>query len=277
MKLPENHYAKTPFEIGMVVPLSDEVHYSLLKLAPGTQVTVQSFTEVARGFLNNNGMIPGIYENFRWLNVSLPDGRLECIPDHYLDATGLTRVRRERAKVADLPEVPFCEGDTVIGPDGRYSRIINIDYLPIWRELNGETGPEIDPRPYSLQATDNSGQITARAADMKLVNRGLVYAFYNGGVVDFDNAEDEAKFYTELGHTDAVINPVNDICSFSRDEAIEALQAGNADVVLSMNNCFLPLSDDKTFRLSKFWDKAVGDRVREAYLATLSLPAPAFG
>lgn len=277
MKIPAIHFALTAFEIGMVVPLSDEVRNSFSKLKPGTQVAIQSFTASASGYLNNNGLLPGIYENFRWLNVSFPDGKLERVPEHYLDATGLTRVSRKRAKIADLPETPFCEGDTVMVPDGRYAKIVNIDYLSIWEESRGELDDGGVLRPYSLHTTDNSSQINASAAEIKLINRGLVYAFYNGSAIDFDNAEDEAKFYAELGRSDCLINPANGILSFTRDEAIEALQAGDADVVLSNQKRFEPLSDDKTFHLSKFRDEAVGARVREAYLATLPSTAPTLG
>jgi hypothetical protein len=275
MKLPDIHFANTPFEIGMVVPLSEEVRYSFIKLPAGTPVTIRSFTETSSGFANNNGMLPGIYENFRWLNVELPDGRPERVPEHYLDATGLTRVLRERAKISDLPESPFCEGDTVVGPDKRYAKIVNIDYLSIWRQSTGDR--DDNPRPYTLQPTDSSEQINATAAEMKLVNRGPIYHFYNGCVIDFDNAEDEANFYGEIGQSDGLINPANNTRAFSREEAIEVLQAGEADAALSHKNRFEPLSDYRPVYLTKFRDAAVGARIREAYMDTLNLAAPKFG
>lgn len=273
MKLPDIHFSMTPFEIGMTVPLSDDVRGSYLKLAPGTMVTILSFTAESRGLANNNGMLPGIYENFRWLNVETADGRKEHVPEHYLDATNRPRLRRERAKIADLPSVPFCEGDTVIALGGRYCKIVNIDYLAIWDEQNGEPEPG-KSRPFTVG--NNEGQSQVSADEMKLVNRGMVHAYYAGHAVDFDNAEEEAQFYTWIGHVEGVVNETNRTRAFDRDAAIAALQAGKADVVLSINNHFQPLSDDKTYHLSKFRNEAVGTRIREAYMETLDLPTPKF-
>jgi hypothetical protein len=221
-------------------------------------------------------MLPGIYENFRWLNVEFPDGRLDKVPEHYLDGTGLPRVLRERAKIADLPSLPFCEGDTVIALGGRYCKIVNIDYLAFWEEQNGEPDPG-KSRPYTVLS--NEGSFTTLVADdeMKLVNHGMVHAYYSGNAVDFDNAEEEAKFYHWIGHADGVKNEKSGNYVFTRDEAIAALQAGEADVVFSINHHFEPLADDKTCYLSKFRDKDVGARIRDAYMETLELPAPRFG
>ena len=277
MKLPDIHFAKTPFEIGMVAKLSEEVRESFLKLSPGEPVTVRKFTAVARGFANNNTMLPGIYENFRWMEVELPNGKMETVPEHYLDDTGLPRVLRERAKIADLPTIPFCEGDTVIGPDGRYSKIVNIDYLSIWNQQGGDEVSNMDKRPYSLQTTDKLREFDAAENEMKLVTRGMVYAFYHGNAVDFDDAEEEARFYAWIGHAEGVVNQAGGTRAFSRDEAIAALQAGEADVVFSANKRFQPLVDEESYHLSKFRDEAVGARVREAYLATLDVSAPKFG
>ncbi|TLX16441.1 hypothetical protein [Rhizobium sp. MHM7A] len=259
----------------MTVPLSDDVRGSYLKLAPGTMVTIRSFTATSSGLANNNGMLPGIYENFRWMNVETADGQKETVPQHYLDDTNLPRLRRERAKIADLPEVPFCEGDTVIALGGRYCKIVNIDYLAFWNKQNGEADDGIR-RPFTVRSTEGSLQSEVSADEMKLVKRGMVHAYYAGNAVDFDNAEEEAQFYTWLGHAESIVNEASKTRAFTRDEAITALQAGDADVVLSINNHFEPLVEDKTYHLHKFRDEAVGARVREAYMATLDVPAPKF-
>jgi hypothetical protein len=275
MKLPDIHFSTTPFEIGMTVPLSSDVRGSYLKLAPGTMVTIRSFTETSSGLANNNGMLPGIYENFRWMNVETADGRKETVPEHYLDATSLPRLRRERARVADLPQIPFCEGDTVIALGGRYCKIVNIDYLAFWNEHNGKPDEGIR-RPFTVRSTEGSIQSEASADEMKLIKRGMVHAYYAGNAVDFDNAEEEAQFYAWIGHADGIVNPSSQTRAFTRDEAIAAMQAGEADVVLSINQHFEPLTDDKTYHLNKFRDEAVGARIREAYMATLDLQAPKF-
>lgn len=275
MKLPDIHFATTPFKIGMSVPLSNDVRSSFLKCSPGSMVTIKSFTASARGLANNNGMLPGIYENFRWMNVETAEGRKETIPDHYLDATGLPRLRRERAKIADLPEVAFCEGDIVISLGGRYCKIVNIDYLSFWNKQNGEPDDSAR-RPFTVRSTDGLVQAEASEDEIKLVKRGMVHAYYKGNAVDFDNAEEEAQFYAWIGHAESVVNETSNTVAFTRDEAIAALQAGDADVVLSNNKHFQPLIDDKTYHLSKFRDESVGARIREAYMATLDLPAPKF-
>ncbi len=260
----------------MTVPLSDDVRNSYVKRAPGFLVTIRSFMPSASGLANNNGMMPGIYENFRWLNVEFPDGRKEKVPEHYLNAADLPRVRRERARIADLPTVPFCEGDTVIALGGRYCKVVNIDYLAFWEERNEEPEPG-KSRPYTVLSTE--GSFTAQVADdeMKLVKRGMVHAFYTGNAVDFDNAEEEAKFYHWIGHVDGVKNDKSGNYAFTRDQAISALENGEADVVFSNNHHFEPMTDDRTYHLNKFRDATVGARVRGAYMDTLDLPAPRFG
>lgn len=275
MKLRSINFLPTPFEIGMHVQLSDQfVSHRKNGYKPGDVVTIKSFSPNGYGLVDNNTMAPGIYENFRWLNVTGEHGDVH-VPDHFLNADGLERKQRQRAKIADLPETPFCEDDFVMMPEGRYAKVLRVDYLSIWEASNGLLDDGERLKPYLVETTDHKKSLHYAAESLKLVSRGQVYAHYSGLPTSFNTPEDEAIFHIRVGQYSPVVKH-DGTFSFSPEEALEWLQNGEADLPSFHNRRFTPIGDFQSYQMLKFDNDQVGERIRSAYLDTLSVSGLSF-
>jgi hypothetical protein len=269
MKLRSINFLPTAFDIGMQLPLSDQFSPQRRNsYKSGDVVTITSFAANDYGLIENNTMAPGIYENFRWLNVTGEHGDLH-VPEHLLNAEGLERKQRQRAKIADLPETPFCEDDFVMIPEGRYAKIVRVDYLSIWESLNGLLPDGERFEPYLVETTDHHKNFRYSENSLKLVSRGQVYAHYNGLPTIFDTPEEEAIFHIRVGQYSPVMRHDGSF-AFSPEQTLEMLESGEADLPSFHNRRFTPIGDFQSYQLLKFDNIEVGERLRTAYLETMN-------
>lgn len=269
--------------IGDILKVGDEV---ILKIpeenrewgynpAPdGTHATIESFDEIDYSRTQSYGREPGIYVNKQWCNLRLEDGESLHIGAFCLAFEDLEEYDRrlnaghaaggmdqEHERLRDLPETPYWEGDRVeIISDSRQMIVDRIDYMHI-----GSTRNDGSPWPiYELTEGPGYGTLIGINVDnIRLVERGNIWKYYNNEPIVFSDLMEEATFARTLGLYDDVRNPSTLMYTWTKDEALDAIRDGIAHSI-SVDSGFF--GSGPHTRVCKFRDEDLGRRVAAATL-----------
>lgn len=252
----------------------------------GTEATVVGFGEAAYGRILNVRRAPGIYENRSWALIQLPDGgavhkefysRLTLANEAEIARRTIPNHHRAEKLLRPLPETAFYEGDLVrsteranimpmIDPktgmeDDSLFVVTRVNYLAIKaKAMNGMNWPFYD----LSNEIDAEWSTPHHEEALTLVARGNVWKYYHQEpLVFFGGIAEEAKFFLLLGHYEEVLNPENGVCSWTKRQAMAAIQDKIAHGIIASNN--------KTFRSDhpiaiRFRDESLGRRVSDATL-----------
>lgn len=252
----------------------------------GTPVTLVRFGEIPYGYANSFGYEPGIYRNYCWAWVQLPDGQeinISCChlkPVDEKDYNSRVAAARDahgsiwrKTRLRDLPETKFIEDDLVASPrflkrggfpDGQ-ARIVAVKY-----EYIGQTRLDGSAMPlYDISDKWPSGWTTWEDGwdEWELIERGKVWKYRHGEQIIWKDDAEQARFMTAIGEKDYVRNPKNNLYSWTKDEALQALRDGIGHGISVGGGLFGsgPHTDVITFR-----DTALGERIRKLTLQGFS-------
>jgi len=172
----------------------------------------------------------------------------------------------EEERLRDLPTPKFWEDDIVETADGRIAKVGVVRY----GLLDDEEFP-----PYMLLKGDdlvvdkNGVPEEFFSADLKLIERGNIFHFFNGNPCTFGSVEEEAHFHYHLGLVEHVSNPISGHFGFSHHQAIAALEAGTIDMIF-VDACH-PIDGIHTCFCYRINDRELADRARKVNLAGLEL------
>lgn len=266
----------------------------------GTTATILGFSEIHYGRLGNLGLKPGIYVNRAWVRLRLADGREHTEWSGRMDLTDKDETTRRLAEfrkrqkenpdywrthefLRELPETPFWEGDFVrvrgrsvvtsvyseMPPerDPDTFQIIGIDYHYLAEKTQiGTKYPA-----YKISSSLSAGWNTSASEDdMELVERGPVWKFYHNEPIVFASVQDEANFFTSLGHTDEVRNPANGLYKWSKDEVLDAIRKGLVHG-FSVSSGFF--GTGPSICAKRFHNEELGKRVAKATLEGFGIAA----
>jgi hypothetical protein len=164
---------------------------------------------------------------------------------------------RNSVRIGDLPDTPFWEGDrvTVAGERREYFIVQGISY--------GGWGPQ-KADCYNLSAYDlvtgQSAYSTSRGLEsLTLESRGNVWREAHGEPLVFSSIAEETGYAESVGRTTEVRNPASGIYSWTKDEALDAIEAGIAD---GFTMPMVPFANHRTISMRRFHDRDLGERVR---------------
>lgn len=266
----------------------------------GTFVTVDGFSEICYGRTHNNGIPPGVYQNTSWVKVRTDEGKQFCISSCFVSHTDkdLYEQRRQeliakyetpsydwrqdykRLFLRDLPFTDFWEGDFVraVGPaftrhHGKMLQVTRIDYSRISTLHDDGTAYPI----YSISLGFRAGWYTcASLSDLELVSRGQVWNYFAGNKLHFNNLQEEATFFRDLGHTREVKNPRTNLFVWTKDEVLDAIRTGIVHGFTMSNSFFTPLGEvGRSPRINalRFDDEDLGRRVAAETLKGFNVSA----
>jgi len=98
-----------------------------------------------------------------------------------------------------------------------------------------------------------------RDDELQLIARGNVWRYHHHKPLIFTGIEEEANFYKRIGRTQQIRNKETHIYRFTIEEALLALQNGEADSI-SVESMFGLI--EPMVCVWKFLDEEVGKRVR---------------
>lgn len=257
----------------------------------GTKGTVVGFETTDYGYVGNFGKKPGMYLNGAWPKVRLETGEVISISSCYVKLKpGLFEARRdafwnlsdveqkalkENDRVGDLPETNLWPGDKVrcIGNKNKIQSFARrSDNLVIsrinygWMNSKREDG---GPMPFYEVSDELMGGwwISAGDDELELIERGNVWKYYHNKPVDFTTLEEEARFFSLLGHTSEVRNPDNGLYSWTLEEALKAIRDGIAHGISVYGGMF---GSGPVTGVVKYRDEVLGRRVAEYTLKGFS-------
>lgn len=250
----------------------------------GTKAVIVGFSEIAYGRLDNFGLKPGVYVNRAWVILSSWEegillefsGRLELTDRmEYERRVALHRQhqqespsrRRNEEFIRDLPETPFWEGDIVrvSSQDNRQLQIISIDYASLPKKT--QLGSEYPA--YKVSDSLSAGWHTSASEnEMVLIERGPVWKLFHDEPVTFGSLAEEAQFFERIGRVEEVPNPKSGLYSWTKEEALEAIQDGIIHG-FSLSGAFLGLPP--SICAKRFTDDNLGKRVAQATLEGFNL------
>lgn len=188
----------------------------------GTIAEVLGPDKIHYGRTNGCGREPGVYENWSWIRLKMPDGKENCINASYLKTLdGKDFPRKESQRLGDLPETKFWEGDWVRGANENAKIVSGINW-----EWMGDKRDDGSPMPIYRVSNKLEGgwYINLGDDDLKLVERGNIWKYFNSQ--PSFGFEEEAQFYAILGMTTQVKAP-NGSYAWTMKEAIEGLKNGS--------------------------------------------------
>ena len=240
---------------------------SVKGIPDGTQGTVVGFYRYKQAYgpderylLKGPNMgIPGIYEGNGATYVLWDNGiaNRPSLHDVVFVDKALNEIRRKDSeyhkafevmvKISDLPKLPYMIGNIVLlkpgtisfGENGRYVRINRIDYLKAKDFCNDG----VTPFPiYGICPADATGPSTSVRADdiERLINPGNYWRWENDqrDKLVFKDLQEEAGFYSSLGFSEQLRNPATDNYRWTLEEAVDVIEAGNADVIKDSGSWF---------------------------------------
>jgi len=243
--------------------------YHPVEKQDGVKATVIGFSEMHYTKISNFGLKPGIYDNESWIKIRTESGkeyaefsgRLKLIDrDEYKRRKEVRRNNSElfeKTFIRDLPITEFCEGDHVLVCGDR-RMIVGIEYN--WKK---------DDQPWTYRISDGFGagwHTYAKENEIKLIERGNVWKYYNGEKPSFENIKDEAIFFIMIGHTKSVRNPANKLYKWSKEEILQAINDGIVDGFSIGNGLFGGFESNMRIESLKFNDRDLGERVRHETL-----------
>ena len=243
----------------------------------GTVVEILSFGEITYGYTNNFDNGPGVFTNFCWANVRLPDGEAlhlsTCHLDVCSDATlGLDKEEYDRrltklsgewmkkVRLRSAPETDFWVGDIITDCsrheyDHLYVVGINYDYIG-HKRTDGSDMPLYE---VSNSWPNNGWRSNANAEDLTLVARGNVWKYNHNEPMSFLNIEEEANFYSLIGRTRQVKCPTTNNYKWeSKEQVLDAIQAGKVHAIALSGGMFGSTPFDSAY---VYLDEEVGKRV----------------
>lgn len=217
---------------------------------------------------------PGVYENTSWVKIKFPDpniaglhhvrqewsGRLTML-DQVEYERRLEEWRRNGGKLGGfllrpLPETEFWEGDVVTSSrhdDVRVVAVIKFEWMGDKRA---------DGSPVSIyacsSAIDAGWHVYCDASELTLVERGPIWKHHHGEPIAFPSLEEEARFYSLIGLTEEVRNPANDLFSWTKEEALQALRTGVGHGITVHNGLF---GGSPRTGVIRYLDEDLGHRV----------------
>jgi hypothetical protein len=217
---------------------------------------------------------PGVYHTKGGATVLLPDGRL--IPGNYsITMTDQVEAKRRDAlkrdsrgvfqetytRLGDLPSTPFWEEDKVLvhREDGDEQLVVKRIYYDRLHDRNKDGSLW---SVYEVHHTDG-WQTGASADNMELIERGNVWKYYHGEPLSFKNLAEEAAFFTSIGRTEEVRNPVSGYYDWTLEQALQAIKDG---VGHGFTNGMLPIANVRSISVKRFLDENLGRRVAAATL-----------
>ncbi len=248
--------------------------YRPVKEQKGTVAEVTGFSEITHSRVQNLGREPGVYVNHCWVYLKGIENSIGSFNLELQDEEEYKRRVKEwredktqKKKIRDLPEMKFWEGDVANVNWGatrspwkdeveyKVARI-NYEYLDQKRN-DGSPMPEYTITP----ASGGCGEVAVNESTMTLISRGNVWKYFNGEKVVFSDLNEEASFFSGLGHTDEVRNPANNLYSWTLEEVIQAVRDGIVDWLSVGNSLF---SGELRHDAKRFRDRELGERVRQA-------------
>jgi hypothetical protein len=245
----------------------------------GTVATVKGFGEIHYTRIENYGREPGVYVNHSWVELEGIDGQISsCFLEPLVDEDEYKRrveaFRKDpdaptKVRLRDLPEMALWEGDIVEMPEGnpwndeprlKVARI-NYEYLG-WMRTDGVTPmPEYTVEPEG----GNAGTVAVNASELKLVERGNVWKYFNGKKPVFASLNEEAQFFVMIGRCIEVRNPVSQLFSWTLEEVVQGAKDGIVDCMACDYGIF-NMSKGIIHRAQRFHDRGLGERVRAMFL-----------
>lgn len=186
----------------------------------------------------------------------------------------------------DLREIPLWEGDKVLySPVDRGEKfpqeliIVDLDY-----SLYLPNRPSSFPRghPYRVASDFNSSPSYHAAADeLRLVEHGNIWRYYNNEPLSFKDLGEETRFFKIIGHYKELANPKTDLFQWEIDEILEFITKGTAHGMMGTTNELWISPDDIPTDLPKkigfrqicavrFDDENLGKRVADATIANFT-------
>jgi len=250
----------------------------------GTRAEVVSFGEIDYGRGSSFGRKPGIYVNRCWLDIRFLEGdkkgEVVCLgtfhlaPEDLEKYERLTKERQERFTrlreqgdesgftadkefLRELPDTLFYERDLVrfIGGhwEGKAGYICKIDY----KEMEA-TRDDGSPWPFYNVQLDEGGMVSAEERHISLVERGNIWKEFHGETVVFESLEEEAAYHKMMGRAREIRNPKDDLYSFTKDEALDAIAAGLGHAIAVGSGLF---GGDMRTSVHRFDDEELGSRI----------------
>ena len=220
---------------------------------------------------------PGVYHQKGSVSIWLPDGRI--VPGDWSvemvdrdeerrrsaairDKNGL--IRTTQVRLGDLPPTKFWEKDKVYVhfPNDEYAGTIGrIDYNFMHKHRdNGSPWPF-----YDINLTQG-GTMSAEESWIELVERGNVWKYYHDEPLTFTDLKEEADFFQLIGQTEDVCNPKNNLYSWTKEEALEAIRNGLAHGFTAGSSFFTGFGGRPHLNAKRFKNEELGKRVAQATL-----------
>ncbi len=121
---------------------------------------------------------------------------------------------------------------------------------------------------YTVQCKEGF-KTSVKESQIKLIERGNVWKYYNNQPLSFINLREEIDFFYSLGQARLVLNPRTSYDLWPRAEVISALKKGTVHGVLTPKNL---LSQD-FFSVLRFKDETLRQRIAQATLADFNISA----
>jgi hypothetical protein len=247
-----------------------------------TVAEVVGFSEIHYGRVQNFGYPPGVYPNYCWVNIKLPDGEIRHISISFLephDKDKYSRMNDERMRrrkedpyhdrktmIRELPETKFWEGDFVRCKDDTDRKdcyqIVRTDYSNIGCFCNDG----VTPMPiYEISDGFDAGWWrSVRESTLELVERGPIWKLMHDEPVVFESLEEETRLTKLMGHYKEVRNPDTSKSphAWTKDEILDAIEEGIAHGLSVSGGIF----GGPHFSAILFSDEDLGRRVADATL-----------
>jgi len=263
-----------------VMPIGSKtvIDYSDEHPSNGMVVTIKRFSEIHYGRTGNFGYEPGFYPNHSWVYVEDEQGKEKLISSCHLkpcdeeEYEKLVDDWRKKDRLRELPETDFVEGDILSFKDksrGYEGEVFvqSIDYGLLGKFCNDD----VTPYPvYLVTPVGSSGQyMYTRPDDVDFVRRGKIWHYYNGDKVEFENIDEEARFFGALGHTEEVRNPYSEENNFSwtLEEALKGIRERVVDAMSVSDGLF---GSSPSTHCIKYRDEDLGEQVSKYVLANFS-------
>lgn len=186
--------------------LGDEVYFAASERIPENIYEVICYSERYFGRTNYFKIRPGKYlDNGSVILRSKFDGKIMSAFCHYLELVNENDERlseflessEEKSRehlifVRDLPDSLFWEGDFVkssFEPDEVYV-VDEIDYS--FLSIKAVNGRDYDI--YKISKRNDSRVKMAKESSLELIERGNIWKFFHGGILEFSCAAEEQKF-----------------------------------------------------------------------------------
>lgn len=233
-------------------------------VSDGETVTIIGFEERYEGRTDGVGIPPGLWKNYSYATVRDSRGNMHDLHTSYLrPLPGNDFVKLPRELVRDLPDTAFWEDDVVEVYDGRRGVISSIAYSEI---------EEASERSAYCVIFDSGHREEFHGHALDLVERGNVWRYHHGEEIEFESPAEEATLHHTMSLVTLSINPDTDQFGFTWDEALRALQSGDADMIWC--NWAVALEDpDEKVSCYVIDDPIVGERCRMGFLAQFGMEA----